>query len=119
MRETEESKTKRKRLVLFHWRYIDSMDVYTKDGRNVGLARGILIDPENWTVQQIVVEVNVNILEELNIEIPLVKEPLVNIPTSYVKEVSNIVLLNSDFASMKDVVSLYTERSISGAHTTE
>ncbi len=115
----EESVTRRKSLVLFHWGYIKSMDVYTRDGKNVGLARGILIDPENWTVPQIVVEVDVNILEELNIEIPLVKETLVNIPTSYVKEVSNVVLLNSDFDSMKDVVSLYTERSISGAHTTE
>jgi sporulation protein YlmC with PRC-barrel domain len=111
------SLTETKRLVLFHWEYVKSMDVYTKDGRNVGITRGILIDPDNWTVPQLVFEVNVNILEELDIEIPLLKVDLVNIPTSLVKEVSNVVLLNSDFHSMKGVVSLYTARSVSGAHT--
>jgi sporulation protein YlmC with PRC-barrel domain len=111
-----ESMTGTKRLILFHWGYIKSMDVYTKDGRNVGTTRGVLIDPDNWTVPQLVVEVNVNILEELDIEIPFLKVDLVNVPTSLVKEVSNVVLLNSDFHSLKGVVSLYTVRSVSDAN---
>ena len=62
----------------------------------MGVTRGILIDPVSWTVSQLVLEVDDDILRQLNIERPLTKMALVNVPTSLVKSVSDIVQLNAD-----------------------
>ena len=81
--------------------------------------RGILIDPTNWTVSQLVVEVDDDILKQLHIERPLTKMALVNVPISYVLRISDIVQLNADLESMRGVVSVYTGRWVGGAHATK
>ena len=52
---------------LVFWGHLASRDVITNDGRKVGVARGILI-ASDWTIPEIVVEVNRNILDEVGIE---------------------------------------------------
>jgi sporulation protein YlmC with PRC-barrel domain len=104
---------------LVHWGYLESTYVYTTDKRMVGLMRGIMIDPANWVVSQIVVEVDEDILRQLNIEKPLSKAALVNVPTSLVKGVSDIVQLDADLDSLRGVVSVYNERLVGRAHATK
>ena len=104
---------------LVHWGYLESIEVYTKDGVKVGVMRGIMIDPVSWTITKLVLEVDDDILRQLNIERPLTKMALVNVPTSLVKSVSDIVQLNTDLDSLSGAVSVYNERLVSPAHATK
>ena len=50
---------------------LDSRDVYSEDGRLVGVLKGILVDTAGWTVPQLVVEVNKKVLDDLNLTKPM------------------------------------------------
>ena len=108
---------------------IDSRDVLTDDGRRVGVLKGILVDTAAWTVPQLVVEVDKNALDELKLKKPMLstvwnisdprvknfldelklKKPgtmLVNVPTTHVRSISDVVQLNTDLASVSSVVTI-------------
>lgn len=123
---TQESTTAMKNIELGK---MDSRDVYSDDGRLVGTLKGILVDTAAWTVPQLLVEVNKKALDDLNLSKPMLstyvnvhspqvksfmddlnlRKPgtvLVNIPTTHVKGVSDIVQLKSDLASVSNVVTI-------------
>jgi sporulation protein YlmC with PRC-barrel domain len=54
----QESPSQTKRLIPLHWGYLKSKDVHTKDGVVAGNVRGVLIDPENRTAPQLILEVD-------------------------------------------------------------
>lgn len=108
---------------------LDSRDVYSEDGRLVGVLKGILVDTAGWTVPQLVVEVNKKVLDDLNLTKPMLstyvnvhsphvksfmdelnlKKPgtvLVNVPTTHVRSISDVVQLSSDLASVGSIVTI-------------
>ena len=93
-----------------YWRAEKVREVYTNDGKLLGTLHGILVDPTTWTVSQFVIEVKKNISEELNIKKPMMGDAQVNVPTSFVKDVSDVVQLNSNLASMKGAVSVHNKK---------
>jgi sporulation protein YlmC with PRC-barrel domain len=95
-----------KDLGLVYWARGEAKEAVTNDGKMVGLVRGILADPKTWTIPFLVVEGNKDALEKLNIEKPLGGE-LVILPTKFVKEISYMVELNTDLASMKGKISKF------------
>jgi len=82
----------------------DRKDVISKDGRKVGALVGVNVDTKTWTVHAIVVEVNKDIIEELNIKKSVLKLPKISLKTELVAIVGDIVHLNADLASLKDLV---------------
>jgi sporulation protein YlmC with PRC-barrel domain len=108
---------------------LDSRDVYSEDGRLVGVLKGILVDTAAWTVPQLMVEVNKKVLDDLNLKKPMLsayvnvnspnvksfmddlnlRKPgtvLVNVPTTHVRSVSDVVQLSSDLASVASVITI-------------
>lgn len=96
---------------LVFWGHLASRDIITADGRKVGVARGILID-KDWTIPQIVVEVDRNILDEVGLEMKhrVINVALVNLPTSYVEVAADVVRLNTNLAGLKGKVNVYEVR---------
>jgi sporulation protein YlmC with PRC-barrel domain len=123
---TQESTTAMKNIELGK---LDSRDVYSDDGRLVGVLKGILVDTAAWTVPQLVVEVNKKALDDLNLKKPMLstyvnvnaphvksfmdelklQKPgtvLVNVPTTHVKSISDVVQLSADLASVSSVITI-------------
>ncbi len=89
------------------WGYLQSTDVLDSDGRYVGILRGIMI-ANNWTIPDVIIEVNNNILDELGVDYnPMLDVALVNLPTQYVESVGDVVQLTDNVASLKGKVSMY------------
>jgi sporulation protein YlmC with PRC-barrel domain len=98
MQETATEKTETKGLV--YWGYLESKDVMDSNGKFVGVMRGIVID-NNWTIPKVVIEVKKNILDELGIEKPLLSVALVELPSEYVRNGTDMVQLTGDVNSLK------------------
>ena len=96
---------------LVYWDYPESRDVITRDGKNIGVVRGFLIDTD-WKIPNLVVEVRREILDEAGIEQKhkIINVALVNLPTSYIDVASDVVQLNTDLASLKGKVQPYEVR---------
>ena len=105
----QESTTETKEQLLYIG-YLESKDVLTTDGRLGGFLRALLIDPKNWTVASMVVEVDRDILEEVGIKKPLLDRALVDIPAKFVKGASDVIQLNEDLEKMRGSVNLYWVR---------
>ena len=93
-----------------YWKAEKGREVYTNDGKLLGTLNGIMVDPTNWTVSHFVIEVKKDISEQLNIKKPMFGEAQVNVPTSFVKDVADVMQLNSNLASMKDAVSAHNSK---------
>jgi sporulation protein YlmC with PRC-barrel domain len=112
---------------------LESRDVITDDGRLIGVLKGILVDTTAWTVPQLVVEVNKNVLDEIKMQKPMlstfavnvptlptnyfkkimddlnIRKPgavLVNIPTTHVRGTSDVVQLNTDLSAVGSIVTI-------------
>ena len=55
----------------------------------------------NWTIPKVVIEVKKNILDELGIEKPLLKVALVELPTKYVRNGTDVAQLTDSVDSLK------------------
>ena len=53
-----------------------------------------------WTVTALIVELNKEVVDELNVKKPILRTARVNIPTSYVQNIADVVQLNTDVASL-------------------
>lgn len=92
---------------LYFWGNVEPREVITKDGKDVGIVRGILVDTKNWTIPHLVVEVNNKTLDEFEIKKPLLSVALINLPTKYVQSVSDVVTLKTNIGSMSGDVNIY------------
>ncbi len=79
---------------------IEERDVITTDGRNIGKLTGAWIDIGTWSVTALVVNLNKEVVDELNVKKPVLRTAKVNIPTSYVQNVADVVQLNTDVATL-------------------
>jgi sporulation protein YlmC with PRC-barrel domain len=79
---------------------IEDRDVITTDGRNIGSLTGAWIDIGTWSVTSLVVELNKDVVDELNVKKPILRTAKVNIPTNYVKNISDVVQLNTDVPTL-------------------
>ncbi len=95
---------------LTYWKAAEAKEVYTDDGKLLGTLHGIMVDPKTWTVSHFVIEVHKDISEELNIKKPMFGAAMVNIPASFVKDVSDVMQLNSDLASTKGALTAHNPK---------
>ncbi len=93
-----------------YWKATGAKEVYTDDGKLLGTLDGIMVDPKGWTVSYFVIEVHKDISEELNIKKPMFGAAMVNIPASFVKDVADVMQLNSNFASIKGAVKVHNPK---------
>jgi molecular chaperone DnaK (HSP70) len=89
-----------------YWGYLESKDVLDTNGEYVGVLRGILI-ADNWTIPEVVIEVNEDVLDEMGVETPLFSDALVNLPSRYVRNGSDVVQLTENVASLKEAAKPY------------
>jgi sporulation protein YlmC with PRC-barrel domain len=90
---------------LTYWKAVETKEVYTDDGKLLGTVDGIMVDPKTWAVSQFVINVNKEIAEDLNFKKSMFGAELVNIPISFVKNVSDVIQLNANLAALKGAVS--------------
>ena len=104
MQETAKEKAETKGLV--YWGHLESKDVLDPNGRFVGILRGFVITSD-WTIPKVVIEVNRSILDELGIEKPLLSVALVELPTEFVRNGTDVAQLTGDVNSLKWKAELY------------
>lgn len=83
---------------------VKSKDVITSDGRNVGTLSGAWMDTNTWTVTSLIVDLNKIVLDELSLKKPLLRTAKVTIPTSMIKNFSDVAQLNADFATLSTII---------------
>ncbi|MDW5562635.1 MAG: hypothetical protein SA339_05350 [Methanomassiliicoccus sp.] len=105
MQETTTATTKPMDLIF--WEHSVTKEVYTNDGRLMGTLKGILVDPVAWTIPQLVIEVNKDVLEELNLKKHMFSTVLVSMPSSYAMGASDVMQLNTNLAAIKGVIKIY------------
>jgi sporulation protein YlmC with PRC-barrel domain len=93
-----------------YWKAEKEKEVYTDDGMLLGTLHGIMVDPNTWTVSHFVIEVHKDMSEEMNIKKPMFSAAMVNIPTSYVKGVSDVIQLNSNLATIKGAATVHNPK---------
>ena len=106
MQKSATSKTEEMEIIT--WGLLQSKDVLDGSGNYVGRLRGIMID-DKWTIPNVIIEVNHDILDEFGIETSVLDVALVNLPSQYVKNVGDVVQLTDDVASLKGFAKLYFE----------
>ena len=79
---------------------IEDREVITTDGRNIGTLTGAWVDLGTWSVTALVVELKKDVVDELNVKKPALRTAKVNIPTSYVKNIADVVQLNTDVGTL-------------------
>ncbi|NLK25941.1 MAG: hypothetical protein GX307_05120 [Euryarchaeota archaeon] len=84
---------------------LEDRDIITTDGRIIGQLKGAWIDTSNWSVASLVVDLNKDVVEELNVKKPILKAARVNLPTTYVAKVADIVQLNVDMTTLSGAIS--------------
>lgn len=84
---------------------IEDRDVITTEGRNIGTLKGAWLDLSTWTVTSLVVQLNKDVVDELNVKKPALRSAVVNIPTTYVKNVSDVMQLNTDMTALSTALS--------------
>jgi sporulation protein YlmC with PRC-barrel domain len=83
----------------------EEKDVITTDGRYIGVLKGGWVDTSNWTVTSLVIELDKAAVDELQVKKPALRSAIVTIPTSYVGNVSDVIQLNSDMATLSNAFS--------------
>ncbi|KQM12061.1 hypothetical protein AOA80_04655 [Methanomassiliicoccales archaeon RumEn M1] len=79
---------------------LEDRDVITSDGRVIGQLKGAWIDTNNWQVASLVIDLRKEVVDELNIKKPVLKAARINLPTSYVQRVADVVQLNTDMSGL-------------------
>lgn len=79
---------------------LESREVVTTDGRVIGHLLGGWIDPSNWTVTDLVIELDKRAIDDLAVKKHVLRSSKVRIPTSSVKLFSDVVQLNSDIGGL-------------------
>lgn len=79
---------------------LEDRNIITTDGRMIGHLKGGWIDTNAWTVSSLVVELNKDVVDELNVKKPILKQARINLPVSYVKQVADVIQLNVDMSSL-------------------
>ena len=79
---------------------LEDRDVITNDGRVIGTLTGAWIDTNNWQVASLVIELRKEVVDELNVKKPVLKAARINLPTSYVERVADVVQLNTDMGGL-------------------
>jgi sporulation protein YlmC with PRC-barrel domain len=82
---------------------IDDRDVITADGRNIGTLTGAWIDFNTWSVTKLIVNLNKEVVDELNVKKPILRTARVNVPVTYVKNIADVVQLNTDVPTLSTV----------------
>lgn len=80
---------------------LQERNVITTDGRIIGSLSGAMVDTTTWKVSSIIVDVHKDVIEELQVKKQMLKTPKVNIDTSMVGNVSDVVQLNVPLANLK------------------
>ncbi|MBI0584249.1 MAG: PRC-barrel domain-containing protein [Methanomassiliicoccus sp.] len=83
---------------------IGKKDVITTDGRNIGTLSGAWIDTTAWTVISLVVDLNKDVVSELNVKKPILRTAKVNVPTANIKNIADVVQLNSDITNLGSIL---------------
>ena len=84
---------------------IEGRDVITTDGRDIGNLAGAWLDVSTWTVTSLIVELDKTVVDELNVKKPMLRTARVNIPTNYVRNIADVVQLNTDISTLSAVFS--------------
>ena len=82
----------------------DEKEVFTKDGRKIGILVGAKIDTNDWTVNSIIIEVTKEMIIELGLKKSMLKSPKTSVSTSHVSLAEDIVQLNVTLSELKDHV---------------
>ncbi len=88
---------------------LKSREVITTDGRNVGNLSGAWIDVSTWTVTALVIDLDRSVVDELNLKKPILRTAKTTIPTSMIKNISDVAQLNADMASLGSAVQTHNE----------
>jgi len=84
---------------------LEDRGIITTDGRMIGTLKGAWIDTSAWSVSSLVVDLNRDVVDELNLKKPILKHARVNLPTSYVARVADVVQLNIDMSTLSGAIS--------------
>lgn len=77
-------------------------DVITKDGRKIGALVGANVSTSDWTVPTIVVEVNKDLVEQLDLQKSMLKNPRINITTDLISVVGDVIQLTVEMKGLKE-----------------
>jgi len=83
---------------------IKARDVITTDGRKVGVLSGGWIDVKSWNVTALVIDLDKNVVDELNLKKPILRSAKISLPTSSIKNMSDVAQLNIDMTTLARMV---------------
>lgn len=83
---------------------LSEREVITSDGRVIGKLKGAWLDTANWSVSSLIIDLNKEVVDELNVKKPMLRTARINLPVNFVKNVSDVVQLNTDMTSLSTAV---------------
>jgi sporulation protein YlmC with PRC-barrel domain len=83
---------------------IEEKEVFTKDGRKIGVLVGAKVDTDDWTVHSIMIDVTKEMVMELGLKKSMLKSPKTSISTRHVSLAGDIIQLNVTLKELKDLV---------------
>lgn len=83
---------------------VEEKEVFTKDGRKIGILVGAKLDTDDWTVHSIMIEVTKEMVMELGLKKSMLKSPKTSISTSHVGLAGDIIQLNVTLDELKEYV---------------
>jgi sporulation protein YlmC with PRC-barrel domain len=76
--------------------------VITKDGRELGMLSGAVLDTKTWTVIYLQIRVTKELLAELGKKKPFGKPGTISFATTHVGPVGDVIQLNVDMKDLPD-----------------
>ena len=70
------------------------MHVIGRHGRKIGVVHGVLVDVDSWKVEHLQVRLARGVLEELDMEVTLLRRPTVRISVDQVSGLSDTLVLD-------------------------
>ncbi len=81
---------------------VEKKRVISKDGRELGVLAGSKIDPVEWTVLSIMVNVPKEPAKEMGIKKKLLKPVIINVSTDLISVVGDVIQLNLDMKELAE-----------------
>jgi len=81
----------------------DGMKVVSLDAKDIGEVNGLEIDPKNWKITHIHIELSDTAMKELDIKKPFLGKVTICYPVGFIEKVGDIITLSRTLEGLRKV----------------
>jgi len=81
----------------------EGINVVSLDAKDVGEVNGLEIDPKNWKITHINIELSDNAMKELDIKKPFMGKVTICYPVGFIEKVGDVITLSRTVEGLRKV----------------